>query len=390
MNTDYINLIVEISVTVYVFLLGLPILVNQILLPEDLRRMSKKNYTTTENWKLASLTSLLVFIVAIALYANNLTPENLPQSRFGATLHRLLTYRNYPVTLLFFGMLFLTLLFLFDNLIKSQGYRGRMAAFIKKKIIRHYHRTGQIEPAYLSDLEYMGIYSKSGVETRNIIDVLEDLLLHMNKKQKVVFDSHGLIVVMDTLCLSVANSIEPGSRRNMIDVLNIYKNILMELEYHSDAEHQLIQGNATRKIKDCVTKIAKYALRRDYADMMPLVLNVLTLIPRSSDKLFDIGLMALEKEQYAIATNVLSEMMDRDNEDYLTMNNYLGLIAHFYFAGDSARQCARNSLRSNGIALQEEALMEAQKYHYTMSNFPTADQIRQLRRRLFTNEDGKD
>jgi hypothetical protein len=205
----------------------------------------------------------------------------------------------------------------------------------------------------------------------------------MNQDQKVFFDSHGLIAIMDTLCMSVANSIEPGSRRNMIDVLNIYKNILMELEYYSDEEHQFIQGNATRKIKDCVTKIAEYALKKDYADMMPLVLNVLTLIPRSSDKLFGIGLLALKKEQYQIATNVLSEIMDRDNEDYLTMNNYLGLIAHFYFAGDSARECARNSLKRNAIQISKEALKTAREYHYIMSDFQTSDQIIRLKKQLF-------
>ena len=384
MNIDYVNLVVEISVTVYVFLLGLPILVNQILLPDDLRRMSRKNYTTAENWKLASLTTLLSLIVLVALYDNNYSQDgSIHSGGFTAVFHQFLTYRNYLITALFFGMLFLTLLFLFDNLIKSQGYRGKMAEFIKKKIIKQYKKTGQIDPAYLSDLEYMGIYSKSGVETRNIVDALEDLLNNMNQDQKMVFDSHGLIAIMDTLCMSVANSIEPGSRRNMFDVLNIYKNILMELEYYSDEDHQLIQGNATRKIKDCVTKIAEYALKKDYADMMPLVLNVLTLIPRSSDKLFGIGLLALEKGQYQIATNVLSEIMDRDNEDYLTMNNYLGLIAHFYFAGDSAQECALNSLKRNAIQISEEALHTAKEYHYIMSDFYTADQIIQLKQQLF-------
>lgn len=386
MDTNYINLIVEISVTVYVFLLGLPILVNQILLPEDLRRISKENYTVAENWKLASLTILLGGIVVVALYASNIGQDYVPPSDFLHLVHQIFTYGNLLITFLFFCVLILTLLFLFDNLIKSQGYRGKIVDYIKKKIIKHYRKTGHIDPSYLSDLEYMGLYSKSGVETRNIIVALEDLLENMNESGKMIFDSYGLIAIIDTLCNSVANSIEPGSRSNMIDVLNIYKGVLMELSLYTDNENQLIQGNTTRKIKDCTTKIAKHSLKKDFTDMMPLVLNVLTLIPRSSDKLFDIGLMAFEKEQYPIATNVLAEIMDRDNQDYLTMNNYLGLIAHFYFAGDSARQCAEKSLANNRVQFTESDFKAAQEYHYVMSNFNTADRVIQLKEAYFSEE----
>ncbi|MCB0585650.1 MAG: hypothetical protein KDD06_10060, partial [Phaeodactylibacter sp.] len=66
MYSDYLSLIVEVSVTVYVFLLGLPILVNQIFLPEDLRRMSKKNYATNLINQLLVLTVLLVAIILVA------------------------------------------------------------------------------------------------------------------------------------------------------------------------------------------------------------------------------------------------------------------------------------------------------------------------------------
>ena len=66
MYSDYLSLIVEVSVTVYVFLLGLPILVNQIFLPEDLRRMSKKNYAANLISQVLALTVLLLAIILVA------------------------------------------------------------------------------------------------------------------------------------------------------------------------------------------------------------------------------------------------------------------------------------------------------------------------------------
>ena len=119
--------------------------------------------------------------------------------------------------------------------------------------------------------------------------------------------------------------------------------------------------------------------------MMPLILNVLTLIPRSSDKLFVIGVLALEREQFQIATNVLSEMMDRDNEDYLTMSNYLGLLAHFFQAGAAARQCGIRSVEANRVELSEKILDDAREYHYIMSNFKTVDRLQALKQDAFFN-----
>lgn len=364
MENDYINLIVEISVTVFVFLLGLPILVNQIFMPDDLRRMSKKNYNENIILQICALAVILFAIVAVAFTANLY-----PSVDLGAD-------KSDLVTALFAIMLILTLGFLFFNMFKSQGYRARIIQVIKAKIIKGIRRNAQLDPAFFEDLQYMGIYSKGGAETRNVIEALEEVLEHIMKLRNGSFDSDGLISIIDTLCNAVTNSVEPGSKNNMIEVLTIYKGILMTLSDYNTPENEVFYGNETRKIKDCTTKIALSALQREYPDMMPLVLNVLTLIPRSSDKLFDIGRLALDSGQYQIATNVLAEMMDRDNIDYLTMNNYLGLVAHFFMSGESARQYAQRSLDTNRVLPTQEEAHSAKEYHYIMSNFATADYLR--------------
>lgn len=284
----------------------------------------------------------------------------------------------WVVTALFYLMLIDTFIYLFANLLRSQGYRAKIIQVIKQQVLKGYRKTKVIDPTYLEDLEYLGIFSKAGAETRIIIEALEGILMETYQKEGKAFENDDLIRIIDILCVSVTNSVEPGSRENMVDVLTIYKSLLMDLSSFSTKDHPLIYGNETRKIKDCTFKIALTSLKRDYADMMPLVLNVLTLIPRSSDKLFDIGLMAMNKNQFQIATNVLSEIMDRDNKDYLTMNNYLGLIAHFFSSGHAARRHAKRSLENNSVKLSKKEVKDAIEYHYIMSNFATVDVLEEL------------
>ena len=375
MYSDYLSLIVEVSVTVYVFLLGLPILVNQIFLPEDLRRMSKKNYATNLINQLLVLTVLLVAIILVAYPRTLFWLIPFPEGQVPG--------REWLITVLFLLMLFSTLVFLYIHLVRSQGYRAKVVHIIKKKLLQSYRQTGKLDPAYLDDIEYLGIYSKGGAETRIVIQALEELQKNLKVDTTPGMNNDNLIQLIEILCNAVANSTEAGSRSNMIEVLAIYKDILMDLKMLSTEENPLILGNETRKIKDCTHKIALASLKKDYSDMMPRVLNVLSLIPGSSDKLFDIGLLAMEKKQYQIATNVLSEMMDRDNRDYVTMNNYFGLVAHFYFSGNAARYCARRSLESNKVKMTEETLKEAREYHYNLCNFPTVDLLEHLRIKLF-------
>lgn len=372
LSSDYQHLIVEISVTVYVFLLGLPILVYQIFLPEDLRRMSKKSYTGNLSGQLILLTLLLLAIIFTA-YPDNLLPF------VDAQGDALTAVKNRVITFLFAALLGLTLYILFDHLFKAKGYRARIIGIVKKKILRAHRRHGTVDPAYFDDLEYLGIYSKAGTETRFMIEALEELLTHFKTNGTATDDNDRLITLIDILCVSVASSPDSGSRQNMVEVLTIYKSILMDLRRRSTEEHPLIYGNETRKIKDCTTTIATMALKKDFTDMMPLVLNVLTLIPGSSDKLFDIGLMALRARRYEIAANVLSEMMDVNNRDELSEINYLGLIAHFYEAGPTARQCAERSLEVNGESLSwEETLAGARRHHYRVCHFDTVDKLEAL------------
>ena len=366
MDSSYLQLIVEVSVTVYVFLLGLPVLVNQIFLPEDLRRMSKRNYTGNVTWDVLVLTILLILILGIA-YWGSLREEGYDY-----------TTLDLIVTILFALMLGITLAFLYRQLIRTQGYRAKIIEVIRKKILKQFRKSGTLDKAYLDDLEHLGIYSNRGMETENVIRALEDILNHILESDKDYFNNNALILLIDTLCHSVTNSVEPGSRANMVQVLTIYKSILMDLKSNSTPDNQRIRGNETLKIKDCTAKIAQTSIKLDYADMMPLVLNVLTLIPGSSDKLFVIGILALEAKQFQVATNVLAEIMDRDNKDKHTLYNYLGLAAHFHFAGPTARRLARRSLKINGIEIDKSKIEKAMKHHFRQSNFATVDKLEEL------------
>ena len=369
MENDYLYLIVEVAVTVYVFLLGLPTLVTQIFLPEDLRRMSKKNYAGRNN-ELYLISLILVLILVLAYVATE------------ALL--IIAPKNTIATVLFITMLVLTLRYLFNNLIKSQGYRARIIEEIKKRILESHRKDGKIDPAFFHDMQYLGIYSKAGTECRIIIDALGEILAELSADGEISYsEQESLSVIIEILCDSVVNSEEPGNRRNLQDVLSIYISILMDLKRFSTEENQLILGNETRKIRDCTTKIALTALKAGYSDLMLSVLTALSLIPKASDNLFEIGVLALDNRQFSIATKILAKILRRDDHEDQANNNYLGLLAHFFAAGESARHYVNRSLTSNRIELTVRELDDAIEYHYIISKFDTVDRLQGLKKNFF-------
>ncbi|HQU60316.1 MAG TPA: hypothetical protein PLU64_14020, partial [Saprospiraceae bacterium] len=201
-SNDYLNLIVEVAVTVYAFLLGLPALVSQILLPEDLRRMSRKNYTPSIMRSLIPMTILLLAIILLAFLANIFSEGQV-----------LLALSAITATLFFAAMLVFTLWHTWKHLALSQGYRARIINVIQEKAIEKFQSQGILDRAFLEDLDYLGISSKPGAETRTVIEALENLLNAVNESNRVDAGNGQLMPLVDILCNAVANSVEPGSFR---------------------------------------------------------------------------------------------------------------------------------------------------------------------------------
>lgn len=110
MENDYINFIVEILVIVFVFFLGLFILVNQIFMFDDFCWMSKKNYNENIIVQICFLVVILVVIVVV-VYVFNIY-EGI-----------YLGVKNSDIVIVLFGfLLFFILGFLFFNMFKFQGY----------------------------------------------------------------------------------------------------------------------------------------------------------------------------------------------------------------------------------------------------------------------------
>jgi hypothetical protein len=109
LSNDYLYLIVEVAVTVYAFLLGLPTLVNQIFIPEDLRRMSRKNYTSNILVALIIPSALVVAIIAVAFPVDMFQFIENEESR--------MKIRDGLITVLFVAMLFFALRFIMIHLV---------------------------------------------------------------------------------------------------------------------------------------------------------------------------------------------------------------------------------------------------------------------------------
>ncbi|MEO1262726.1 MAG: hypothetical protein AAFZ15_28220 [Bacteroidota bacterium] len=372
--SDYLNLIVEVGVTIYVFLLGLPLLVSQIFLPEDLRRFSRKNYTTRIWWHLGLLTLLILLLVGIAFAGS------MAESRSATAA--LPDWYSWLASALFLALLIASFWFLIKYLFNSPGSRANIIGLIKNKIIKIYQRTGELDQHFINDLEYLGIYSKAGGEIQYVIEALNDLLEIILNQPSEKINSEDLKKIIDILCNSVAGTVEPGSRRNMINVLTTYKGIIMWLEEKPAETVALNLNDIAPKLQSCTNQIALVSLRKDYIDLMPRILNVITLLAQPSVRLFNIGILALERDHFRIAANALSELLDADNRDEFSTANYFGLLAHFYCAGPTAQKHTLDSLKTSPLKIGSKDFDNIINYHYSSAHFKTVDNLEFLKEEL--------
>lgn len=112
--------------------------------------------------------------------------------------------------------------------------------------------------------------------------------------------------------------------------------------------------------------------------------------------LFVLGIEATRKGHFLIAISALNKLeslaeIKGDARQTTALHNLLGLIAHLWKHGESARKLAMQSLSRTTSCFTEPlgvVLVAATEYHFSIGNFDVADRLLEMRHEFTATELG--
>ena len=277
----------------------------------------------------------------------------------------------------------LSLLFGFSLL---SGYkRKNVVLCLEKRLVRQWKKYKNINADDLNDLVYLGMLGKQGYEKKIVIESLNRVSFCI--QQSTTYNGGKLEPIIKGFRDIITSSYHPLSEENMIEITESFKLIwerLSKLNHNNDCDLDQVF------IIDVVTDIGKLAVTR-YSDSLTLL--ILNSFPHcSANFTFEIGRAALKLNRYLIAMAALNKLeyvaeaglSEKKELPYESDNIYLFIGLHAYFCshGYSTRRRAREYYNNQAGDLSRiffEYQDNAFEYFYHRGDCEASDIIKSTR-----------
>ena len=357
-------------ITLLVFMVGVPAVVLQSL-PAELRLV------VTQRWgrllRSVGIPVLAAFVVIIT--GEVLTGEN----GFAAP--------RWVWTLVFVALFSLVVLIAF-RIPRRYGRRDAVVRMLEEEVGQTIAREGRLVEDSLHDLVEVGKQSEPGRDKEWVLGALANLTERVCAHERYNGDALQDLVlgVLDI----VLNARQGRSAQNFGTATNLLRTIVTRYELSQDADFS--QADLIAAIR-ALSRLGRAALGLENAT---IALNIVqasggiradrteTLMSQS---LFEVGIAALSAQQMLIGMAALAQLVNlvdsrRPAAGELVADT-LGLLAHFWFAGETAKEYARVRLERVVDSLEKDlvsALDAAADHCAQTTQFRTADLLRRLRR----------
>lgn len=361
----------QIIVTVFIFLFGLPALIFQIL-SEDIRSVA-----WDKSWLRAGLFILLFTLLIISLlfiWAFHQS-DNL-NIAWGRSL-----LANGLVSIVLFGI------FAASWYGAGKVSRKKIVSNLQKKLIRQYHKKQSLDKEKVDDLIYLGEQGMPGKEKELVLDTIANIMLQVQASEDYQgIELKRLIRGIPKILMAVG---KPGSDLNFYQTSKKFKEIWNRL-----AQNDRLQSSDALLVTNALEQIGIAAAESKPESIVLAYLETASTIP---SVLFAIGVIALQKHRFFIATaalNKLEALAEQSGDisgEKLDDLYLLGLMAHFWQLGESAQQRIKQTLaRLKGICRNSlrQTILHAAQNHYSMTNYVTADKLNSLAKDITNKKPG--
>lgn len=363
---------IQVAIVLLIFALGIPSLIFQITAPEYIKQLTHR-YLLRIHWPF--LVIAIIFWGCALSFVWCLHPCN-----NGVCNPK----DNWIASGVLTGSLSILVLLSYLYIRKSsresicQHLENRIKKGFKKYIVLDAPKLKDI----ISDFITLGEKGEPGPEKELVISAFNRI--SKNIQDNTIYDGSQLEPLLRDINKIIINKEKHGNENNFILMFNSLYEILdrilnLETTYKSDSRLSLIN----------IENIAASGVELKYESVVQTIIS--RSAPDSLDLFSHIGRAAIQYENYLIALVTLNKLeslvLGRGSIPRDKICAYcLGLLAHFWCAGASARRRARlflDSNRSNFSPGLYECVRFSINYHYNFARFETADKLIIMRDELF-------
>lgn len=374
----------QVTTAILIFGVGLPALVLQAIVHEDVRRIVYRH----RKWLRFGLYFIFIFAFITLSFIWIFHPDDSLPSAAGLRDSPAVVTARQDTSIIASstsfsdaassGIMTLVILSLLPFSYWLASYRrDRVLNYLGKKCKRKIIRTGSPDEEMLADLQYLGEQGNAGIEKEQTLKILGQLANQIQKQKN--YKGNGLEPILRAIEVTLLG----GDVENFSRASKIFQRLIIKLQ---QGEHT--EASDMGAILRVLQRVGGMALEVESELAALAILDIITLVGQGTDGafhlnnpiLFELGVKALEKRRFLFAVAVLNRLETMIiQERALTPAksvNYLGLLAHFWNAGTAAKERARLSLKNHNCqSILQESLLAAKKYHTAMTQFETVDKL---------------
>jgi hypothetical protein len=377
LTESWAGVYLQVAATILVFALGFPLIVEQISISEDLRRIVHRHNRMAE-WLLPLLFALATLItLCFVWFLHPVAIDFAKQDQ--AVLNNASNPNNNLIASLFITLIVLTPAIIL-RVFQVSYRRNEILSSLKQKCDRHIEE-GFLDHLALEDIQYLGELGKTRGEKIQVLEILEQLAYKM--QTCAYYQGRGLENIIKAIEFTLQKDTDSDSfARGVLILQHIIENI-SKSKFDSSYDVGLVLKTLGRLGVIAFTIDSERSARK--------IVETIQFISRTPDggfleaalALFELGVTALEHGQFLVAVEALNKLeamtCQKEPVNVVNSSTYLGLVAHFWARGDSARQRALSGLK--GIKFspsRSKCLKSAQQSFFGTARFTTADLLSKM------------
>jgi hypothetical protein len=370
----------QVAVSILIFGIGIPSLVIQFVIPEDLRRIVHDHWRLIK-WGFLLILLFMLFALAFIWVIHPcgsqplilLTPLGMVLdklfARIGLNIGQWIAGVIITIDIAAVGAVW----YLF-TIYRSDGILN----LLEQKCLRQIRQTGAPDDKIIEDIKYLGEQRKTGRDKARVIGVLGALAEKVQAHS--LYEGNGLEDIIAAIEFILRKDPDYHSFGTGIRTLRCIVENLQAPRFISPGD----MGLVLRALR----RLGEITYTMDNIRPALLVLGTIRFVSNGKNGAFsdaslsflEIGAIALNNKSFLVARGALSRleamMWPKQPLDAETSAAYLGLLAHFWVLKDSARRHALSSLEGVDFSpSREQCLIDAQEIHYKATRFETADNL---------------